>query len=118
MAGLKLELRDFVRAGSTEVTPHDDKLLAEFARVIPAGYCVYVAHTPKASLDDVVRVAVRLQSLGLRASPHIVARRVTSICALRDALLRLSAAGVDRLLVIAGDRGVADGEFSSSMELL
>ncbi len=117
-ASLKLELKDFVRAGSTEVTPHDEKLLSDFARVIPAGYRVYVAHTPKASLDDVVRVAIRLQSLGLRASPHIVARRVASLDSLRESLTRLSAAGVDQLLVIAGDRGATDGQFSSSMELL
>lgn len=80
---LKPELARFVASSSTEVTSHDEKLLEPFARELPAGFRVYVAHTPKSSLDDVVRVALRLQSLGLRPSPHIVARRVVDLAHLR-----------------------------------
>ena len=67
--------------------------------------CVYVAHTPKASLDDVVRVALRLRALGLTVSPHIVARRVADLDRLADARCgRWPAAGVEQILLIAGDR--------------
>ena len=73
---LHQRLRDFVAAGSTEVTPHDEKVLDDLARILPAGFPVYVANTPKTAPDDVVRVALRLQQLGLAASPHVIARRV------------------------------------------
>ena len=75
-AAFKQALRDFVAAGSTEVTPNDEKLLVEMARILPAGFPVYVANTPKTSPDDVVRIALRIQELGLAASPHVIARRV------------------------------------------
>jgi methylenetetrahydrofolate reductase (NADPH) len=115
---LKHRLREFVAAGSTEVTPHDETRLEEFARVLPPRMCVYVAHTPKASLDDVVRVALRLRALGLRVSPHIVARRVTDLDVLRGALETLAAAGVEQILLIAGDRAAARGCFDSTLDLL
>ncbi|MEO8062303.1 MAG: methylenetetrahydrofolate reductase [Pseudomonadota bacterium] len=115
---LKQRLREFVAAGSTEVTPHDEARVDEFARVIPPRMCVYVAHTPKASLDDVVRVALRLRSQGLTVSPHIVARRVVGPDSLRRALQTLAAAGVDQILLIAGDRAVTQGCFTSTLELL
>jgi methylenetetrahydrofolate reductase (NADPH) len=117
-ASTKNELREFVRAGSTEVTTHDEKLLDEFARVMPAGFSVYVAHTPKATLDDIVRVALRLQRLGFKASPHIIARRVESVNLLRTALKTLAAGGVEQVLVVAGDRAAEQNCFSSSLELL
>ena len=115
---LKQRLREFVAAGSTEVTPHDEARLGEFARLLPPQLCVYVAHTPKASLDDVVRVALRLRALGLAVSPHIVARRVVDLDNLRRALQTLVAAGVEQILLIAGDRAAAQGCFTSTLELL
>jgi methylenetetrahydrofolate reductase (NADPH) len=111
-------LSEFVAAGSTEVTTHDEKLLDEFASLLPRDYTVYVAHTPKAELEDVVRVALRLKALGLRPSPHIVARRVTEVSRVRSALMALAAAGIDQVLLIAGDRAVADGAFASTLEML
>jgi hypothetical protein len=65
---------DFVREASTEISTHDEGLLPTLTGKLPSGMVMYVAHTPKASLDDVVRVAVKAQSVGFRASPHIVAR--------------------------------------------
>ena len=115
---LKLGLQEFVAAGSTEVTPHDEARLEEFARVLPPRMCVYVAHTPKASLDDVVRVALRLSALGLAVSPHIVARRVEDTAHLRRALQTLVAAGVEQILLIAGDRAAPRGCYASSIDLL
>lgn len=111
-------LSEFVARGSTEVTTHDERSLEEFASLLPPDYTVYVAHTPKAELDDIVRIALRLKALGLRPSPHIVARRVTDLARLRAALSRLSGAGIDQALLIAGDRAAPDGAFSSTMELL
>jgi methylenetetrahydrofolate reductase (NADPH) len=115
---LKQDLREFVAAGSTEITPHDESRLDEFARLVPPQMCVYVAHTPKASLDDVVRVALRLRAHGLTVSPHVVARRVADSRSLRRALQKLVSAGVEQILLIAGDRAVSQGCFTSTLELL
>jgi methylenetetrahydrofolate reductase (NADPH) len=117
-ANLRQDLRDFVAAGSTEVTAHDEKSLQEMARLLPSGYRVYVAHTPKESLDDVVRVALRVKSLGLTASPHIVARRVVDLAGLRRSLRTLTDAGVEQILLVAGDRAEPGCQFNSTVELI
>jgi len=117
-ANLRQQLRDFVAAGSTEVTPHDEKYLGEMARILPAGFPVYVANTPKTSPDEVVRVALRLQELGLAASPHVIARRVVDANRLRERLRVLAAAGVQQVLLVAGDIAIPNPAFSSTVELL
>jgi len=76
LAELKRRVVEFARGASTEISTMDEELLTTLATKIPAGTSVFIAHTPKASLDDVVRVALKVQALGFRASPHIVARRI------------------------------------------
>ena len=115
---LRQQLSNFVARGSTEVTPHDEKSLGEMARILPAGFPVYVANTPKTSPDDVVRVALRIQELGLTASPHVIARRVVDAQRLRDRLRVLAAGGVRQVLLVAGDVAIPNPAFSSTLELL
>jgi methylenetetrahydrofolate reductase (NADPH) len=109
---------ELARAASTEISTHDEELLPALTNKLPAGMAVYVAHTPKASLADVVRVALKAQSLGFRASPHIVARRLASERALKDALHELRAGGVDQVLLIAGDLEQPLGRFTSTLAVL
>jgi methylenetetrahydrofolate reductase (NADPH) len=109
---------DFARRASTEISTHDEDLLPFLTNKLPAGMTVYVAHTPKASLEDVVRVAVKAQSLGFRASPHIVARRLATERALKDALGELSDAGVEQVLLVAGDLERPVGKFTSTLEVM
>ena len=116
-AALKSRLVEFARAASTEISTHDEELLPALANKLPQGTTVYVAHTPKASLDDVVRVAAKVQSVGFRASPHIVARRLESERALHAALAELKEAGVDQVLYVAGDRE-QPVKFTSTLEVL
>lgn len=115
---LRQRIRDFVSGVSTEITPHDAGLIPDLAQVLVPETTVYVAHTPKASLDDVVRVSMEVQSNGLSASPHIVARRLASEHALREALARLRAAGIAQVLVVAGDVEKPVGPFSSSLDVI
>ena len=100
---MKSRVIEFARAASTEISTMDEKVVPELVGVLPKGITIYVAHTPKASLDDVVRVAIQVQRLGFRASPHIVARRLESEGALRTALGQLTDAGVEQVLLVAGD---------------
>ncbi len=100
---MKSKVIEFARAASTEISTMDEKVVPELVGILPKGITIYVAHTPKASLDDVVRVATQVQQLGFRASPHIVARRLESEQALRTALGQLTQAGVEQVLLVAGD---------------
>ena len=109
---------EFVRGASTEISTHDEDLLPTLPDKLPAGMAVYVAHTPRASLDDVVRVAMKAQTLGFRASPHIVARRLPSEQALRHALQQLTDAGVEQVLLVAGDLERPVGPFTSTLEVI
>ncbi len=117
-APLKARIVEFARNTSTEISPHDEGLISELATVLPPGTTVYVAHTPKASLSDVVRIASTVQASGLKASPHIVARRIESEAALREGLQQLRAAQVEQVLLVAGDRNPPAGEFTSTLEIL
>jgi len=102
-AALKSRVVEFARAASTEISTHDEEIVPQLVDILPRGMTIYVAHTPKATLGDVVRVAKKVQSLGFRASPHIVARRIESERALREGLAELTQAGVEQVLLVAGD---------------
>lgn len=117
-AALARALADFARGASTEISTHDEKLLPALAQRLPAGMPVYVAHTPKSSLEDVVRVAIAVQAAGLTASPHLVARRIPTGQALRTALASLRAHGIGQALLVAGDLDPPLGPFSSTLEVI
>jgi methylenetetrahydrofolate reductase (NADPH) len=117
-AELKRRIVQFMGSASTEISTHDEPHLAELARELPVGTTVYVAHVPKASLADVVRVALKVQALGLTASPHIVARRLESQASLRSALHELTAGGVHQVLLVAGDLPKPAGNFTSTLEVV
>jgi methylenetetrahydrofolate reductase (NADPH) len=115
---LKRAIVDFAHDASTEISTHDEETLPTLASTLPAGTAVYVAHTPKAKLSDVVQVAIKLQGLGFRASPHIVARRVESRQALETGLQQLSAAGVEQMLLVAGDLEKPLGPYTSTLDII
>lgn len=115
---LKRRIVEFARGASTEISTHDEDQLATIAAELPPGTTVYVAHTPKASLEQVVGVAVKLQALGLRASPHIVARRLSNRAALAGALAQLRESGVEQVLLVAGDIAQPVGPFASTLDVL
>jgi methylenetetrahydrofolate reductase (NADPH) len=117
-SALKARIVEFMRAASTEITPHDEERVPSLAAILPPRTMVYVAHTPRASLQDVVRVALCVQRAGLRAVPHIVARRIESARIVREAARELADGGIEQALVIAGDLDRPVGPFSSSLEVL
>lgn len=117
-ADIKERIVQFVSSASIEVTPHDESRLAEVAMHLSQGTNVYIAHPPRSQLQDVVRVAIKVQRLGLQARPHIVARGLHSERELRMALSDLQAAGIGKILLIAGDRNAPAGPFSSTLDVL
>ena len=117
-AELKRRIVEFARGASTEISTMDEELLPTLATKIPAGTAVYIAHTPKATLEDIVRVALKVQQLGFRASPHIVARRTPSEHGLRDGLREMVDGGVEQCLLVAGDLEKPLGKFMSTLEII
>lgn len=117
-AGLKRAIVEFARAASSEISTHDEKRLPEIAAILPPGMSVYVAHTPKTTLQDVVRVAAKVQALGLNASPHIVARRLPSEQVLKSAVRSLREQGIEQALLVAGDLSAPLGPFTSTLQLI
>lgn len=115
---LKHGVITFARNASTEISPHDESLLQALAQRLPAGTRVYVAHTPRASIEDVARVAIQVQAAGFSASPHLVARRLPSEQALRDVLAQMRAHGIEQALLVAGDLARPLGPFRSTLEVL
>jgi methylenetetrahydrofolate reductase (NADPH) len=108
----------FMADYSIEITPHDEGKLDEIRAELRPGTAVYIAHPPNAPIDDVVKVAGKVQKLGLRATPHIIARKLESRGQLEQALAALQGLGVDHALAVAGDITAAQPAFDSSLEVL
>ena len=115
---LRARIIDFVRTASMEITSHDTEIVGQIAELLLPGTSVFVAHTPRATLRNIFETAVRVEAAGLRATPHIAARRIESPAALRNAADALAAGGVRQVLTIAGDNDRVAGPYSSSLELL
>jgi methylenetetrahydrofolate reductase (NADPH) len=116
--GLRRRIVELAGSASLELTAGDETPVAALAAELPPGTIVYVAHPPKALLEDVVGASLAVQAAKLRACPHLVARRVASPDALRAACERLAAAGVDRALVTAGDRDRPEGPYGCALDVL
>jgi methylenetetrahydrofolate reductase (NADPH) len=115
---LSKQIVAFLTDYSIEVTPHDDGKLDQIREVLSPGTAVYVAHPPGSPIDDVVKLAGKVQKLGLRAVPHIIARKLESRGQLEQALAALQGLGVDHALAVAGDITAAQPAFDSSLEVL
>jgi methylenetetrahydrofolate reductase (NADPH) len=104
---------------SAEVTTPDRKSLDFAARLMPKNARVYVAALPGDTPDRQIEVCREVRDLGLIPVPHIVARNIQNRGALDQLLGRLAQeAGVDRALVLGGDRADAAGTYHSSLQLI
>jgi methylenetetrahydrofolate reductase (NADPH) len=115
---LKAAVREFLEGYSIEATPHDAANLKDFPNALAPGARVYVAHPPGMSIDDVADFCEKLRNVGFVPVPHIIARKVETRDQLARALARLAKADIDHALCIAGDIGVENGAFDSSLEVL
>ena len=115
---LKEAVIDFLDDCSIEATPHGLSELDRYPQLLSPGTTVYVAHPPNATIDEVIGLAERLETMGYRAVPHLAVRRVESQAQLGDSLARLQSAGIDRALLIAGDSRQPAGPYDNTMQVL
>src|SRR3954447_16431231 len=106
----KLFVQNFVKNYSIETTVVQAKRVERFADTVPIGTRLYIPYTPGTLFQDIVALAGRVRREGMEPVPHIVARRMESVCVLDDLLARLSGeAGVKQVLVVAGDTAAPAG---------
>ena len=115
---LHKQIAEFMRDYSIEATPHDEGRLDEIRGVLQPGQSVYIAHPPGVPIDDIVKLAGRVQKVGLTAVPHVIARKLESREQLDTALAALKELGVDHALCVAGDITADKPAFDSSLEVL
>jgi methylenetetrahydrofolate reductase (NADPH) len=91
-----------------------DDVLAQVPREIK----ITVTASPSKGVEPTLGVVERLASCGYAAVPHLSARLIRDRGHLEEVLLRLGAAGVREVFVIAGDAREQAGVFSDAAELL
>jgi methylenetetrahydrofolate reductase (NADPH) len=114
-----LALAGLLQSYSVELTSRDRRSLDSAPDLLRPGTEVFIAALPGDDVDDLVAAAAQLKRAGLAPVPHIVARNIEDRAALDSLLARLTAAaGVDRALVLGGDRDKPAGQYISSLELI
>ena len=102
---------------SIEVTRPSDADIAALSQ-LKRGTRIYVSALPGRPLDEAISAAIRVRAAGLQPVPHIAVRNYASAEALDDFLARLNGeAGVDNVLVIAGDRSEC-GPFRCALDAI
>jgi methylenetetrahydrofolate reductase (NADPH) len=85
---------------------------------VPPAVKITVTASPKKGLEPTIRVVEALASRGYKAVPHISARLIRDQEHLAEVLLRLQAADVREVFVIAGDARQQAGAFADAAGLL
>jgi methylenetetrahydrofolate reductase (NADPH) len=109
---------DMLRGFSIEVNPSESKIIDAAPVRLDPGTEVFLTWIPGTNPMDTVAPAAKLRSAGLFPVPHIGARHVESAAQLEQLTARLAEAGVDRVLIIAGDREKPAGPYDSSLAVM
>src|SRR5688572_4046502 len=118
-AAPRTPIQSMLQRYSVEVTAKDRKGMEAAVELLPRTSEVFVANLPKEPADVLVAACAQLNRSGVTCVPHIVARNTHSLAELDDTLARLAGeAGVDRALVLGGDRDEAVGPYDASLQLM
>ena len=112
-------IADFTRGFSLEATRPSANDVAALADIAAPGTRVYVSAVPARPTQEAVVAAVALRKAGFEPVPHLAVRNFATAHDLADFLARVNGeAGVERALVIAGDRDQPAGDFRSAIEVI
>lgn len=116
------ELLDAKRAlaggASVEITPGDVAATRLLTSMLSAGRRVYVPFLPKAHFEQTVQACRTLLERGFEPVAHLPARAVAGRDQLMEWLSALTAASVDSILMIAGDRATPAGPYKNTFDVL
>jgi methylenetetrahydrofolate reductase (NADPH) len=108
-----------LRGYSIEVNPSQSKVVDAAATRLHPGTEVFLTWIPNTNPMNMVGPAAKLRSAGLLPVPHIGARHLVSATQLEDIAARfVEEAGVDRVLIIGGDRAEPAGPYDSSLAVM
>ena len=114
----RVALRDLALGASVEILPGQLPPPEVLAGHLPRGTSVYVPFPPKGRWPDTIAACEQVLATGMRPVPHLAARSVRSPDELDDWLSALVDAGVDSLMLVAGDRATPAGPYPDSPALL
>lgn len=108
-----------LRGYSIEVNPSDSKTVDAAASRLDPETEVFLSSIPGTNPMDKIGPAARLRRAGLLPVPHIGARHIESTAQLEQLAARLAGeAGVDRVLIVGGDRETPAGPYDSSLAVM
>jgi methylenetetrahydrofolate reductase (NADPH) len=107
-----------LRNYSVEVSPQSDKAIDSAVVRLEPGTEVYLTWIPGEDFSRAVAPAARLRQAGFFPVPHIGARHLESAQQLDDLLGGFTEAGVDRFLLIGGERDKPLGPYDSTLEVM
>lgn len=107
-----------LRGYSVEISPTSEKVVASALERLEPGTEVYLTWIPGEDVFRAIAPAGALRKKGLYPVPHIGARHLESVAQLDDLLGKFAAEGVDRLLLIGGERDKPLGPFDSTMQVM
>ena len=110
---------DMLRGFSIEANPTEAKVIDAAPDRLDPGTEVFLTWIPGADPMATIAPAAKLKKAGLFPVPHIGARHVESATQLEELAARLAGeAGVDRVLIIGGDRDKPAGPYDSSLAVM
>jgi methylenetetrahydrofolate reductase (NADPH) len=112
-------IAEMLRGYSIELNPNESKIVDAAPSRLDPGTEVFLNWIPGANPMVMVGAAAKLRRAGLLPVPHIGARHIESAAQLEQLAARLAGeAGVDRVLIIAGDREKPMGPYDSSLTVM
>lgn len=119
IATAPLSVVNMLRGYSIEVNPSQPKVLAAAVERLDRGREVFLTWIPGANPMDAVAPTARLRRAGLIPVPHVGARHLESAAQLQQFASCLAGeAGVDRILIVGGDRAKPAGPYDSSLAVM
>lgn len=112
------QIRALLNDASIEMTCKDVDVLAEAATLLPRGTAIFIALFPNQTFDELTAAARAVKAAGLTPVPHVPARRIPDLAEVRRIAAGFAAAGVTRILLIAGDMTSPAGAFDSTIGVL
>ena len=109
---------ELLRGFSVELNPGDSKTIQAAAERLDPGTEVSLAWIPGSNPMEMIAPAATLKRADHIPMPHVGARHLESAEQLRRLAEGLSDVGVDRILIIAGDRDKPAGPYDSSLSVM
>jgi methylenetetrahydrofolate reductase (NADH) len=112
------QIRALLNGASIEMTCKDVEALPEVATLLPPGTDIFIALFPNQTFDELTEAAKAVKAVGLTPVPHVPARRIPDLAEVQRIARGFGAAGLTKMLLIAGDMTAPAGAFDSTIGVL